>query len=218
MRRVHFEMDCITVYHIIVSTMFQDGIVNAGRLYVVYLLSLLFRERRLCIDGVDWLFLFASCFLINWWILDSAIVSTMFQDGIVNAGRLYVVYVFTQIYCAQYPDRVCEFWTAYNRVVEGLRCVPTSTNHQQGNLTNDMAESSIHQYSWYDYVVYCYTVHLEMNSSHINIYFNSKATFLDTWEFWRTNIFSKVFNNQNWKSECSDIFFALIFLYDNCSL
>jgi hypothetical protein len=37
--------------------------------------------------------------------------------------------------------------------------------------------------------------------------------FLDTWEFWRTNIFSKVFNNQNWKSECSDIFFALIFLW-----
>ena len=89
MRRVHFEMDCITVYHIIVST--------------------------------------------------------MFQDGIVNAGRLYVVYVFTQTYCAQYPDRVCEFWTAYNRVVEGLRCVPSSTNHQQGNLTNDMTESSIHQ-------------------------------------------------------------------------
>jgi hypothetical protein len=46
-----------------------------------------------------------------------------------------------------------------------------------------------------------------MNSSHINIYIYSKATFLDTWEFWGTNIFSnKVFNNQNWKSECSDIF------------
>jgi len=67
MGRVHFEMDCVTVYH--------------------------------------------------------RIVSTMFEDGIVNAGRLYVLYVFTQIYCAQYPDRACDIWTAYNRVVEGLRCV-----------------------------------------------------------------------------------------------
>ena len=82
MRRVHFEMDCITVYH--------------------------------------------------------RIVSTMFQDGIVNAGRLYVLHVFTQTYCTQYPDRVCEFWTAYYRVVEGLRYVPSLTNQQQGNLTNEM--------------------------------------------------------------------------------
>ena len=60
----------------------------------------------------------------------------MFEDGIVNAGRLYVLYVFTQTYCAQYPDRACDIWTAYNRVVEGLRCVPSSTNQQPGNLTN----------------------------------------------------------------------------------
>jgi hypothetical protein len=66
-RRVHFEMDCVPVYH--------------------------------------------------------RIVSTMFEDGIVNAGRRYVLYVFTQTYCAQYPDRACDIWTAYNRVVEGLRCV-----------------------------------------------------------------------------------------------
>ena len=67
---------------------------------------------------------------------------------------------------------------------------------------------AVFKHSWYDSVVYCYTVHLEMNSSHINIYIYSKATFLDTWEFWRTNIFSnKVFNKQNWKSECSDIYF-----------
>jgi hypothetical protein len=29
------------------------------------LLSLFFIERRLCIDGVDWLFLLVSCFLIG---------------------------------------------------------------------------------------------------------------------------------------------------------
>ena len=66
-RRVHFEMDCVPVYH--------------------------------------------------------RIISTMFEDGIVNAGRLYVLYVFTQTYSAQYPDRTCDIWTAYNLVVEGLRCV-----------------------------------------------------------------------------------------------
>jgi hypothetical protein len=49
MRRVHIEMDCVTVYHRIVSTIFEDGIVNAGRLYV-----------------------------------------------------------FTQTYCAHYPDRACD--------------------------------------------------------------------------------------------------------------
>ena len=73
-RRVHFEMDCVTVYH--------------------------------------------------------RIVSTMFEDGRVNAGRLYVLYVLTQTYCAQYPDRACDIWTAYNRVVEGLRCVQ-SINSQE---------------------------------------------------------------------------------------
>ena len=80
MRRVYFEMDCVTVYH--------------------------------------------------------RFVTTMFEDGIVNAGRLYVVYVFTQSYCTQYPDRAWDIWTAYNRVVEGLRCVPSSTNQQSGNMTN----------------------------------------------------------------------------------
>ena len=39
MRRVHFEMDCVTVYHRIVSTMLEDGIVNAVRLYVLYVLN-----------------------------------------------------------------------------------------------------------------------------------------------------------------------------------
>ena len=67
MRRAYFEMDCVTVYH--------------------------------------------------------RIVSTMFEDAMVNAGRLDALYVFTQTYCAQYPDRACDIWTAYNRVVEGLRCV-----------------------------------------------------------------------------------------------
>jgi hypothetical protein len=89
----------------------------SNEVWVSALLSLLFRERRLCIDGVDWLFLFVSCL-------------TMFQDGIVNAGRLYVVYVFTQTYCAQYRNRVCDTWTAYNRVIEGMRCIPSSTNQQ----------------------------------------------------------------------------------------
>jgi hypothetical protein len=32
MRRAYIEMDCVTVYHRIVSTMFEDAMVNAGRL------------------------------------------------------------------------------------------------------------------------------------------------------------------------------------------
>ena len=39
MRRVHFEMDCVIVYHRIGWTMFEDGIVNAGRLDVMYVLT-----------------------------------------------------------------------------------------------------------------------------------------------------------------------------------
>jgi hypothetical protein len=35
---------------------------------------------------------------------------------------------------------------------------------------------AVFKYSRYDSVVYCYTVHLDMNSSHINIYIYSKAT------------------------------------------
>ena len=42
-------------------------------------------------------------------------------------------------YCAQYPDRACDIWTAYNRVLEGLRCVPSSTNQQPGKRTNQKA-------------------------------------------------------------------------------
>ena len=64
------------------------------------------------------------------------IVLAMFEDGEVNAGQLYVLYVITQTYCAEYKDQACDIWTAYNRVVEGLRCVPSSTNQQSGNLTN----------------------------------------------------------------------------------
>jgi hypothetical protein len=37
--------------------------------------------------------------------------------------------------------------------------------------------STVFKHSWYDSVVYCYTIHLEMNSSPINIYIYSKATF-----------------------------------------
>jgi len=36
------------------------------------------------------------------------VVLAMFEDGKVNAGRLYVLYVFTQTYCAEYKDRACD--------------------------------------------------------------------------------------------------------------
>ena len=78
MRRIHFEMDCVTVYH--------------------------------------------------------RIVSTMFEDGIVDADRLYVLYVFTQTYCAEYKDRDCDIWTAYNRVVPATLREWNSLNLSMCNL------------------------------------------------------------------------------------
>ena len=60
----------------------------------------------------------------------------MFEDVEVNVGRLYVLYVFTQTYWAEFKDRACDIWTTYNGVVERLRCVPSSTKQQSGNLTN----------------------------------------------------------------------------------
>jgi hypothetical protein len=47
------------------------------------------------------------------------IVFAIIEDGEVNPGRLYVLYVLIQTYCAEYKDRACDIWTAYNRVVEG---------------------------------------------------------------------------------------------------
>ena len=48
------------------------------------------------------------------------IVSTMFEDGVMNPGRLYVLHVFTQAYCAEFQDRASDIWRIYDRVVSGL--------------------------------------------------------------------------------------------------
>ena len=44
----------------------------------------------------------------------------------VNAGRLYVLYVFTQSYCVQYPDRVSDIWRIYDQI----------TNQSNGRIFN----------------------------------------------------------------------------------
>ena len=74
------------------------------------------------------------------------IVSTMIEDGIVNAGWLYVLYVFTQSYCAQYPDRTSDIWRIYDQITNQsngrnfnqwdgrIQC--PSTNQKPGERTN----------------------------------------------------------------------------------
>ena len=52
------------------------------------------------------------------------IVQAMFEDGEVNAGRLYVLYVFTKTYCAEYKARSDDIWSSYFRMIEGLGGIP----------------------------------------------------------------------------------------------
>jgi hypothetical protein len=52
----------------------------------------------------------------------------MFEDGEVNAGLLYVLFVFTQTYFAEYKDRDCDVWTACN--LSGRRIVMCSIVNQ----------------------------------------------------------------------------------------
>ena len=44
------------------------------------------------------------------------IVSSMFEDGLINTGRLVVLYRFTKRYCEQVPDKAQEIWSIYNRL------------------------------------------------------------------------------------------------------
>ena len=46
------------------------------------------------------------------------IVSSMFEDGLMNPGRLVVLYRFTQSYCEQIPDKAQEIWNVYNRLIQ----------------------------------------------------------------------------------------------------
>jgi len=46
------------------------------------------------------------------------IVSSMFEDGLINTGRLVVLYRFTKQYCEQVPDKAQEIWNIYNRLIQ----------------------------------------------------------------------------------------------------
>ena len=138
----------------------------SNEVWVSGLLSQLFIEWRLCIDGVDWLFLFASCFLIGsfswlllgWWTLDSA-------NAVVNNPAIGLVGDLI----ANSPN-----------VRSSIRLLCTITLRKDIQYIQAICiHYVVFKHSWYDYVAYCYTVHLELNSSPINtfcIYIYIKVT------------------------------------------
>ena len=133
--------------------------------------SLLFIERRLCIDGVDWLFLF--CILLSDWFFFPVIwLDNRPTMGTSDWSDFLVVdwldtsqsFYHPIIGC---PDVTGSIW---------ILCTIGLREHIQ-YIQSTCIHSTVFKHSWYDSVVYCYTIHLEMNSSPINIYIYSKAIF-----------------------------------------
>lgn len=48
------------------------------------------------------------------------VVSTLFNDGVVNFGRLLTLFVFTRELCRKYPDDAQRLWCVYQRAIDGL--------------------------------------------------------------------------------------------------
>ena len=65
----------------------------------------------------------------------------MFENGEVNAGLLYVLFLFTQTYRAEYNDRACDVWTACNR--SGRRIVMCSIVNRLIARKSDQSEVAI---------------------------------------------------------------------------
>jgi hypothetical protein len=161
---------------------------------------------RLCIDGVHWsLGVVIGLLLCHWFV-------SLHSDWIIGWKWWLLIGQISWLL-------ICLWWNTSQSFYHPIIGCPDVTVSILVFSTIGLCEHiqyiqsicihyAVFKHSWYDSVVYCYTIHLEMNSSHINIYIYSKAIFLDTWEFWRTSTSSnKVFNNQNWKSECSDLYF-----------
>jgi hypothetical protein len=47
------------------------------------------------------------------------IASTMFNDGVINMGRVLVLFVFTSQMGQQYPTDAWKFWDIYHAVLKG---------------------------------------------------------------------------------------------------
>jgi hypothetical protein len=65
----------------------------------------------------------------------------MFEDGEVNAGLLYVLFVFTQTYFAEYKDWACDVWTACN--LSDRRIMMCSIVNQLIARKSDLSEVTI---------------------------------------------------------------------------
>ena len=47
------------------------------------------------------------------------VVSSMFNDGVVNLGRILTLFVFTRQVCEQFPDQARVIWETYHEAVRG---------------------------------------------------------------------------------------------------
>jgi hypothetical protein len=52
------------------------------------------------------------------------IVSTMFNDGVINMGRVLVLFAFTSQMGQQYPTDAWKFWDIYHAVLKGTESRP----------------------------------------------------------------------------------------------
>lgn len=48
------------------------------------------------------------------------IVSTLFNDGVVNIGRILTLFLFTRQLFRKYPNYAQRLWSVYHRTVDGL--------------------------------------------------------------------------------------------------
>ena len=47
--------------------------------------------------------------------------STMFNDGVINVGRVLVLFAFTSQRGQQYPTDAWKFWDIYHTVLKGTK-------------------------------------------------------------------------------------------------
>ena len=67
------------------------------------------------------------------------IASTMFNDGVINMGRVLVLFAFTSQMGQQYPTDAWKFWDIYHAVLKGTEYEyfnRSSTNQNRGKGTN----------------------------------------------------------------------------------
>ena len=67
----------------------------------------------------------------------------MFNDGVINMGRVLVLFAFTSQMVQQYPTNAWKFWDIYHAFLKGQNTNTSidrsSTNQNRGKGTNQKA-------------------------------------------------------------------------------